>query len=96
MRLLPTERLREPTCPGCRASYAVDVRNIGEILNTPVTFPIELMVMTGQTFEIEHPDFTYLNPNTGDLWHFPKDGPIVVIDPAHIVKVAPKGRATPF
>jgi hypothetical protein len=72
------------------------MRNIREILKTTVTFPLELTVTTGQTFDIEHPDLTYLNPNTGDLWHFPKDGPIVVIDPAHIVKVAPKGHATPF
>lgn len=72
------------------------MRNIREILKTPVTFPIVLTVTTGETFDIEHPDFTYLNPNTGDLWHFPKDGPIVVIDPAHIVKVLPKGEAAPF
>lgn len=67
------------------------MRNIREILTEPVTFPIELTITTGQTFEIEHPDFTYLNPNTGDLWHFPRGGRIVVIDPAHIVKVMPKG-----
>ena len=72
------------------------MRNIREILKTPVTFPLELTVTTGQTFEIEHPDFTYLNPNTGDLWHFPKEGPIAVIDPTHIVKILPKGRSTPF
>jgi hypothetical protein len=72
------------------------MRNIGDVIKTPVTFPIELTVTTGQSFEIEHPDFTYLNPNTGDLWHFPREGPIVVIDPAHIVKVEPKGRPRPF
>ena len=72
------------------------MRNITEILKTPVTFPIEITVTTGQKFEIQHPDFTFLNPNTGDLWHFPKDAPIEVIDPAHIVKVIPKGRAEPF
>jgi len=66
------------------------------VLKSPVTFPVELTVTTGQTFEIEQPDFTFLNPNTGDLWHFPADGPIVVIDPAHIVKVVPKGRPEPF
>ena len=68
------------------------MRNIRDLLKTPVTFPIEVTVTTGQTFEIQHPDFTYLNPNTGDVWHFPKDGPIEVIDPAHIVKVRPKRR----
>ena len=68
------------------------MRNIRDVLKTPVTFPIEVTVTTGQSFEIEHPDFTYLNPNTGDLWHFPKEGPIEVIDPAHIVKVRPKRR----
>lgn len=77
-------------------AYGAPMRNIREILKTPVTFPIEVTVTTGQTFEIEHPDFTYLNPNTGDLWHFPRDKAIEVIDPAHIVRVAPKGRATPF
>ena len=72
------------------------MRNIREVLKNPVTFPIELTVTTGQTFTIEHPDFTYLNPNTGDVWHFPTDGPIVVIDPAHIVKVVPKANPEPF
>lgn len=72
------------------------MRNILEILKTPVTFPIEVTVTTGEAFRIEHPDFTYLNPNTGDVWHFPTGGPIVVIDPAHIVKVVPKGRPLPF
>lgn len=72
------------------------MRTIREILKTPVTFPVQLTVTSGQSLVIEHPDFTYLNPNTGDLWHFPKDGPIVVIDPAHIVKVEPKGRPLPF
>lgn len=79
-----------------RAFKFRSVRNIREILNATVTFPVELTVTTGEKFDIEHPDFTYLNPNSGHLWHFPKDGPIVVIDPAHIVKVLPKGRATPF
>jgi hypothetical protein len=72
------------------------MRNIRDVLKAPATFPLELSVTTGQSFEIEHPDYTYLNPNTGDLWHFPREGPIVVIDPAHIVKVIPKGRPTPF
>ena len=72
------------------------MRNIREILATPITFPIELTVTTGQAFQIEHPDYTYLNPNTGDLWHFPREGSITVIDPAHIVKIVPKGRPTPF
>jgi len=72
------------------------VRNILEILKTPVTFPIEVTVTTGQAFLIEHPDFTYLNPNTGDVWHFPAGGQIVVIDPAHIVKVEPKGQPPQF
>lgn len=72
------------------------MRNIRDVLKTPVAFPLELTVTTGETFEVQHPDFTYLNPNTGDLWHFPSDGPIVVIDPAHIVKVLPKGNTTPF
>ena len=72
------------------------MRNIREILKTPVTFPIEITVTTGQTFEIEHPDYTYVHPDTGDMWHFPTDGPIVVIDPAHIVKVVSKGRPMPF
>jgi hypothetical protein len=72
------------------------MHNIRDVLKTPVTFPIELTVTTGQTFAIEHPDFTYLNPNTGDVWHFPADGPITVIDPAHIVKVVPKGHTQPF
>jgi hypothetical protein len=72
------------------------MRNIRELLKTPVTFPIEVTVTTGQMFEIEHPDFTYLNPNTGHLWHFPKERAIEVIDPAHIVKVVPKGHTQPF
>ncbi len=72
------------------------MRNILEVLKTPVAFPIELTVTTGEVFRIEHPDFTYLNPNTGDVWHFPGEGPIIAIDPAHIVKVVPKGRVNPF
>jgi len=72
------------------------MRNIGDVLKTPLTFPIEVTVATGERFEIQHPDFTYLNPNTGHLWHFPADEPIVVIDPAHIVKVVPKGETRPF
>lgn len=72
------------------------MRNIRDVLKSPVAFPIEVTVTTGQTIEIEHPDFTYLNPNTGDVWHFPRDGAITVIDPAHIVKVVPKGTPEPF
>lgn len=68
------------------------MRNIMDVLRTPVAFPLELTLTTGQCFRVQHPDFTYLNPNTGDLWHFPSDGPIAVIDPAHIVKVEPQGR----
>ena len=55
-------------------------------------FGTGIFMTTGQVLEIQHPDFTYLNPNTGDLWHFPREGPIEVIDPAHIVKVRPKLR----
>jgi len=83
-------------CLDGAVGYIPSMRNIREILNTTMTFPLELTVTTGQTFEIEHPDFTYLNPNTGDLWHFPREGAIAVIDPAHIVKVLPKGRPNPF
>ncbi len=72
------------------------MRNIRDVIKTPATFPIELTLTTGLTFEIEHPDFTYLNPNTGDLWHFPPERSIEVIDPAHIVKVVSKGRPEPF
>ena len=72
------------------------MRNIRDVLKSPVTFPVELTVTTGQRFEIEHPDDTYLNPNTGDLWHFPREGAITVIDPAHIVRVIPKGQIEPF
>ncbi len=72
------------------------MRNIREILKTPVTFPIEVTVTTGQTFEIEHPDFTYLHPVSGDVWLFPRDGQIAVIDPTHIAKVLPKGKPDPF
>ena len=72
------------------------MRNITELIKTPVTFPIELTVATGETFEIEHPDFTFLNPNTGDLWHFPRGRSIEVIDPAHILRVVPKGRPNSF
>jgi hypothetical protein len=67
------------------------MRNIRHILNSPTTFPVELTVTSGQTFEIEHPDYTYVHPDSGDLWHFPKEGQIIVIDPAHIVKVHAKG-----
>jgi len=72
------------------------MRNIRHILNSPTTFPVELTVTSGQTFEIEHPDYTYVHPDSGELWHFPREGPIAVIDPAHIVKVLPKGRMNPF
>ncbi len=66
------------------------MRNIREILAASVTFPISITMTTGETIEIQHPDFTFLNPNTGDIWHFPKGGAIEIIDPAHIVKVRPK------
>ena len=72
------------------------MRNIRDVISTPSTFPIEVTVTTGQSFLIEHPDFTYVHPVSGDVWHFPTGGPIVVIDPAHIVKVVPKGTPPPF
>ena len=72
------------------------MRNIRDVLKNPVTFPIAVTVTTGETFQIEHPDYTYVHPDTGGMWHFPREGPIVVIDPAHIVKVEPKGRPLPF
>lgn len=71
------------------------MRNILDVLKSPVTFPLELTLTTGQRFRVQHPDFTYLNPNSGDLWHFPADGPIAVIDPTHIVKVEPHGQLQP-
>jgi hypothetical protein len=72
------------------------VRDIRHILKTPMAFLVELTIATGETFKIEHPAYTYMHPDSGELWHFPKDGPIAVIDPAHIVKVQPKGRPLPF
>jgi hypothetical protein len=62
----------------------------------PTPFPIEVTLTTGQTIEIEHPDYTYVHPDTGDMWHFPRERQIVIIDPAHIVKVLPKGKPLPF
>ena len=67
------------------------MRKIVDGLKAPVTFPVELTLTTGQCLRVLHRDFTSLNPNTGDLWHFPADGPIAVIDPAHIAKVEPQG-----
>jgi hypothetical protein len=72
------------------------MRNIREVLRTPTPFPIEVTLTTGQTIAIEHPDYTYVHPDTGDMWHFPREGQIVIIDPAHIVKVLPKGKPLPF
>lgn len=75
------------------------MRSILDLLKNPVTFPLELTLTTGQRLVIPHPDYTYVLPDTGELYVYGPQGrhrQDLIIDPSHIVKVRPKGRPLPL
>ena len=58
-------------------------------------YPLELELTTGKKFKVQHPDYTFVHPDTGNLHLFGREGTRpyqVIIDPTHIVKITPKGR----
>ncbi len=75
------------------------MKSIKEVLAAATEYPLELTLATGQKFLVHHPDYTLVHPDTGNLHLFGPEGTRphhVIIDPTHIVKVTPKGRAVPF
>ena len=72
------------------------MKSIKDVLATATEYPLELTLTTGQEIKVQHPDYTYVHPDTGNLHLFGPEGTRpyqVIVDPAHIVKVTPKGKA---
>ena len=70
------------------------MRSIKDVLTGVRKFPLELTLSTGRKFRVQHPDYTYVHPDTGNLHIFGPEGTQpyeVIVDPSHIVKVTPKG-----